>query len=278
LADAKVFLFSVDLEDVRSMIPEGERYADRVPANTERYLDLLARHGARCTFFTVGDVVRRHPELVRCIAAAGHEVACHGADHVQLDRQDAGSFRRDLERTLEDLARAGVHSVRGYRAPTFSLTARTRWAYEVLAELGFAYSSSVLPARNPLYGWPGFGSACRRTEAGIWEIPMSLLPGLAIPFAGGVYFRVLPFPLIRALFARRFARGEPVVGYFHPYDVDTEQEHFMHPALGGNRLYNRLMYVNRGRVLARLERLLEPGVRVLPYAEYVGTQLEARVP
>ena len=104
MADAPPFLFSIDLEDVRSMIPEGHRYADRVPLLVGRYLELLERHDLRCTFFTVGDVARRHPALVRDLATAGHEIACHGSDHVPLDRMGRAGFREDLARNLEDLA------------------------------------------------------------------------------------------------------------------------------------------------------------------------------
>ena len=266
------FLFSVDLEDVRTMIPDGTRYAERVPGQVARYAELLARHGARCTFFTVGDVARRYPSLVRDLAAAGHEIACHGSDHVPLDRLDRAAFRADLERNLEDLAAAGAGPVTGFRAPVHSLTPRTAWAWEVLAEVGLRYSSSVLPARHPLHGWPGFARGATRTDAGVWELPLTLagLPGLDVPFAGGVYLRVLPFALVRACFARELARGRPVVGYAHPFDIDTGQERFVHPELRGRRLYHRLMYWNRRGMLGRIERLIARGARVLRYGEHVA--------
>jgi polysaccharide deacetylase family protein (PEP-CTERM system associated) len=271
-----IFLFSIDLEDVRSMIPDGQRYRERVPANTERILAFLEAHGARCTFFTVGDVARRYPDLLRRIAAAGHEIACHGSDHVPLDRLGQQGFRDDLRRALDDLARAGVSEVRGFRAPVGSLTSATPWAWEALAERGFSYSSSVIPARSPLYGWPGFGADCRRTAAGIWELPFSVggAPGLRVPFLGGVYFRALPFALVRAGFRRTLRRGRPAIGYLHPYDVDEQQERFMHPELDDSRIYNRLMYWNRSQVLWRLERLLREGARVVPYRRFVAEVLE----
>jgi len=266
------FLFSVDLEDVRTMIPDGARYTERVPAQVARYAELLARHDARCTFFTVGDVARRYPSLVRDLAAAGHEIACHGSDHVPLDRLDRATFRADLERNLADLAAAGAGRVTGFRAPVHSLVPRTAWAWEVLAELGLRYSSSVLPARHPLYGWPGFARTATRTEAGVWELPLTLagLPGLDVPFAGGVYLRVLPFALVRACFDRERGQGRAVVGYAHPFDIDTGQERFVHPELGGRRLYHRLMYWNRGGMLGRIERLIERGAGVVRYGDYVA--------
>lgn len=274
-ADAP-FLVSVDLEDVRSMIPDGMRFAERVPANTQQYLDFLARFGLRCTFFTVGDVARRYPELVRRIAAAGHEIACHGSEHTPLDRLDAARFRDDLLRAREALARAGASDVRGFRAPVMSLTREVAWAHDVLAEQGFAYSSSVIPVRTPLYGWPGHPRGVTRTRSGIWELPLSVggRAPLALPFLSGVYFRVLPFALIRQLFRRERRAGRPAVGYLHPYDVDLEQERFMHPELGDSRILNALMYWNRRGVLPRLERLLREGASVMPYRELVA-RLEA---
>lgn len=274
-ATGRAFLFSVDLEDVRSMIPGGERHAPRVEANVERYLEVLARHDARCTFFTVGDVARRHPDLVRALVAAGHEIACHGADHVPLGRLGPGAFRDDLRRALDDLARAGADRVCGFRAPVMSLVRATAWAHEILADLGFAYSSSVVPAGSALYGWPEHPSTCVRTPSGVWEIPVSVFGGRrGVPFLSGVYFRLLPFAIVRARFERTLRRGGPAVGYLHPYDVDTEQERFMHPELGGSRLLNQLMYVGRGGVCARLDRLFARAT-VLPYRDFVARRLTA---
>jgi polysaccharide deacetylase family protein (PEP-CTERM system associated) len=271
----RAFLFSIDLEDVRSMIPDGDRYAERVPANAERILALLERHGARCTFFTVGDVARRYPELLARIVAAGHEIACHGSDHVPLDRLGPQGFRDDLRRALDDLARAGAGAVRGFRAPVMSLTARTPWAHEVLAELGFHYSSSIVPAGSALYAWPDFPDRCVRTAPGVWEIPVSVLGGRrGVPFLSGVYFRLLPFAVVQAAFRRTLRAGRPAAGYLHPYDVDTEQERFMHPELGDSHVLNRLMYWGRGHVCDRLERLFREAAPVMPYAEYVDRVLE----
>jgi peptidoglycan/xylan/chitin deacetylase (PgdA/CDA1 family) len=181
-------LLSVDLEDVRDWVRDGHRYREAVPVNTRRYLEAFDRWQVRATFFIVGRVARRYPELVAEIAAAGHELACHGDMHLQLDKLSPESFRSDLLANLDSLAHAGGDSIRGFRAPTFSLVPRTSWAHGVLAELGFTYSSSVLPARNPLYGWPEFGEGVRRPVDGLWELPITLhhLPGLHVPMAGGV--------------------------------------------------------------------------------------------
>lgn len=273
-----LFLLGFDLEDVRSMIPDGSGYREAVPRTTALFLELLARHRMRVTFFVVGDVARRYPSLIREIADAGHEIACHGSDHVPLDRHDRESFRADLERNRDDLVGAGAPVPVGFRAPIFSLTASAEWAYDVLAERSFLYSSSVLPRSHPLYGWQRFGERPVRTDGGVWEIPISTdgVGRLGLPFAGGVYFRVLPLAVVRRFFATRRSAGDAVVGYLHPYDLDVEQERFLHPGLGERRWMNALMYVNRRRVLPRLTRLLAEGWRLGCYRDYVKDRLESR--
>jgi len=252
------------------MIPGGERYAERLPANIERYLRLLERHEVRCTFFTVGNVARAYPDLVRRLVDGGHEIACHGSEHTTLDKHDAASFRRDVERCLEDFHRAGARRVSGFRAPCGSLVPSTAWAWQVVADMGFTYSSSIVPVKHPLFGWPDFPVPPTRVEAGIWEIPVTVGGPFKLPFAAGTYFRMLPFSLVRHLMRRRMDAGEPLVGYFHPYDIDTEQERFVHPLLDDKPLMNALMYVGRGRLLAQLERLFaEEDFEVVRYADYV---------
>jgi polysaccharide deacetylase family protein (PEP-CTERM system associated) len=268
---ARTYLFSVDLEDARLLVPDGERFRPRVEPMTLRYLDWLDRHGSSATFFVVGEVARRHPDLVREIARRGHEIACHSDRHIPLDRQSPDELRADLSECLEALARCDAGAVVGYRAPTFSLTKTTSWAYDILSALGMRYSSSVLPAAHPLYGWPEFGTATRRLSSGVLEIPMTLgrIGPLRVPVGGGVYFRVLPFSLI----AWAMDRGAPdgvVTGYFHPYDIDEDQERYMHAGLGDNRFYHWLMFLGRGEVLGRLDRLIAKGHRIETYASYAA--------
>jgi len=250
-------LLSVDLEDVRDWVKDGYSYREAVPENIRQYLEQFRRWNVRATFFVVGRVARRYPELIGEIIAAGHELACHGASHLQLDKLSEQDFHDDLQENLAALKDAGAEDIQGFRAPTFSLTKQMSWAYEVLADLGFSYSSSVLPAGNPLYGWPEFGKDVRKVSQGLWELPITLhdLPGLHVPIAGGVYFRVLPFLLTRWAIKRKISRGESVGTYFHPYDIDTRQERFMHPDLGDKKHLNMLMYIGRAQVLKRLESL-----------------------
>jgi polysaccharide deacetylase family protein (PEP-CTERM system associated) len=264
-------LLSIDLEDVRDWVDNGLHYRERVLANTQCYLDYFRDLGVKATFFIVGQVARKYPDLIRQIINEGHEIACHGDTHLQLDKLTAHSFRDDLERNIQSLVAAGGKNIIGFRAPTFSLVSRTAWAYDVLSELGIRYSSSVLPARNPLYGWPEFGTEAKMVNTTIWEIPITLhdLPGLKVPIVGGVYFRVIPFFLTR-LSVWLAVRKKRVVGtYLHPYDIDTLQERFMHPDLGGKRYLNTLMYINRGKVLKRLG-VLHRLYGFCTYQEYIS--------
>lgn len=272
-------LLSVDLEDVRDWVRDGAGYREAVPENTRNYLQQFKKWGAKATFFVVGEVARRYPQLIGEILAEGHELACHGDIHLQLDKMTPQEFRADMQRNLAALENAGGKGIKGFRAPTFSLTARTSWAHEILADLGFTYSSSVLPAANPLYGWPEFGREARRMAGGIWELPVTLheLPGLSVPLAGGVYFRVLPFFLTRWAIAKSLSKGQPVITYFHPYDIDTKQERFMHPDLGDKHHLNLLMYIGRAKVLKRLD-VLHRSFAFQAYDEYVnGLQADSSV-
>ena len=264
-----IFLFSVDLEDIRFRMKDGMKYRERLPALTHRYLEFLDKHHARCTFFTVGDVAEKYPTLVREIYQRGHEVACHSASHIPLGEMNKEQFKDDLKKNMEALGNAGVKEIYGYRAPVFSLTKKTKWAYEVLAELGFQYSSSVLPAKNPFYGWEDFGTASKKINTLI-EIPMTLLSfaGKQIPFGGGIYFRILPYSMIKKSFDKTFANKKPVLGYFHPYDIDTGQERFMHPGINGNRFYNFLIYYNRKNVFTRLERIMK-NCTIVRYCDHI---------
>ena len=254
------------------MVPNGMNYREAVPDMTRRYLEFLDTHDSRTTFFVMGKVALKYPDLVMEIQDRGHEVACHSHTHVPLEKLGEDGFRKDLEDNLKALAKAGADQPRGYRAPTFSLTNDTQWVYSILREYGILYSSSVLPASNPLYGWPAFGFA-PRVISGVTEIPatVSKFPLLRVPFAGGIYLRVIPSFLTRIWCRQSLKKNEPVVSYLHPYDIDHAQERFMHPGINGNHIYNWLMYVNRKTVLAKLDSILDLGFDILPYYKYVNS-------
>jgi polysaccharide deacetylase family protein (PEP-CTERM system associated) len=268
----KTFLFSVDFEEFYPVERQASFRRTALPELGERWLAFLRRAGMRCTFFVVGEIAERFPEAVRAIAAEGHELGCHTHTHRPLNEHTPASLREDLLRNLDAVRACAKGAVIGFRAPILSLTRETAWAYEVLAELGFQYSSSVLPARNPLHGWAEFGAEPRRVN-GVTEIPVTLarVGPARVPVGAGTYFRCLPMPLIRRAFAGCARRGEAVVCYFHPYDIDTAQERVMSRGVNGSRLMNALLYVNRGRTIERLESLIAGGFKIVTYSDFLAS-------
>ncbi len=250
-AEAAPITFTLDLEDYA---PAGT--PARALAIVPGVLELLAELGARGTFFVVGEFAEGEPALVKTIAAAGHEVALHGYRHVPLPNLSPATFRSETARgrdVLQDLC--GV-AVSGYRAPTFSLVPGSRWAVDELTELGFTYSSSVLPARSPLFGWPGQPRHPYRWPGGLLELPCpvaSFGAHVANPYLGGVYFRVLPWTAVRLGLARSQA-NELLWLYCHPYDFDPEEPFVPRGDVG--RFGNRLLWLNRAGMAARVARVL----------------------
>ena len=236
---------------------DWERIPGRVTANVRRLLALLAAHSTRATFFVLGWVADRHPELVREIVAAGHEVGSHGYAHRLLHRQSPDEFAADLARSLAVLRRVlgDAGAPLGYRAPGFSLTARTLWALDILRAQGIRYDSSLQPVltrrRNGAYGASRFAT---RLDAGLWEFPVSTvrLAGYNCPVAGGAYFRLLPLWVTRRAIDRINAEGRPAVVYLHPWELDPAEPDVPQAALHA-RLRHRL---NLGKTEGRLRRLL----------------------
>jgi len=257
---------TVDVEDyfqVSAFEPvvrfaDWERYESRVDANTRRVLDLLDDYQTKGTFFVLGWVAERHPELVRQIHQRGHEVASHGYAHQRVYTQSPEQFReqtRRCKKLLEDLIGAPIQ---GYRAASYSITAQSLWALEILAEEGFLYDSSIFPIRHDLYGIPGqerFFHRCNGNgRAAIAEVPPSTirLAGINFPVAGGGYLRIFPYTVNHL--AIRYLNGnehQPAVVYFHPWEVDPDQ-----PRLPACRLSRFRHYTNLGRMEARLRKLL----------------------
>lgn len=251
---------------------DGSQYAERVPQITHKILDWLDRKHVKITFFTVGDIAENYPELIQEIKHRGHEIACHSYRHITLDKQSPEVFQKDLESNIKALIDAGAEAPTGYRAPVFSLTEDRAWVYSILKQSGITYSSSVLPAQNPLFGWLGFGENAKDIE-GVLEIPMSVgtFLGKTVPFGGGVYFRVLPFGWIKRQFRMFETKGAPINSYMHPYDFDTEQEHFMHPGINNSKFYNHLMYRGRKKTFSRLD-VFAKEYTIIPFQQYVTAQ------
>lgn len=198
----------------------------RVADNTARVLDLFAETGTKATFFTLGWVAARQPALMRRIVAQGHEVASHGWDHQRVFTMTAEAFRADLARARAALEDASGRRVTGYRAPSFSIDQRTPWAHRVLAEEGYAYSSSVAPLKHDHYGWrdsPRYAWK-PRDDAALIELPVTVaqFAGRRVATGGG-FFRLLPAALTD--FALRQVNGaaQPGIFYFHPWEVDPGQ-------------------------------------------------------
>ncbi len=264
-------LFSVDLEEFYPAAGGEAPGCTPLATLVDRYLALLAAHAARSTFFVVGEVARKFPSVIARLAAAGHEIACHGDRHRTLDDFDASSFVADLRANRAAVEAAGAPPPRGFRAPLFSLTARTAWAYRILRDEGFTYSSSVLPAPSPLFGWPEFGESPRAVE-GVIEIPISLArcAGRALPLFGGTYFRVAPFSFVRPRL-RRALQAAPVRAYFHPYDIDAAQPWCLHAGVNGRRALNVLLFLRRRSLPSRIAAMLQLAAPTSTYAQFAAT-------
>ncbi len=229
----------------------------RVEDNTLRILDLFARHQVRGTFFTLGWVAERYPELVKRIVSEGHEVASHGWDHVRVNTQTSAQFRMDIDRTRKLLQDISGQPILGYRAASYSIGAGESWAWEQLAEAGHRYSSSIYPVRHDHYGIP---DAPRfryepKPGAGLVEFPLTTvkLRERNLPCAGGGYFRLLPYLYFRWAIGRvNRTEGQPTIFYFHPWEVDPDQ-----PRQTGISAKTRFRhYVNLNRMAPRLQTML----------------------
>ena len=255
---------TVDVEDyfqVSAFEPlidpeQWESQPRRVDYNTHRVLDLFGTFGVKATFFTLGWVAQRHPDLVRRIVAEGHELASHGMRHVRVHNQTPAEFRDDVTRTKALLEDIGAVAVGGYRAASYSIDARNLWALDVLAECGYLYSSSIYPVRHDLYGMPDAPRFPYQPKPGFTEVPITTLrlAGRNFPCGGGGYFRLLPYAASRWA-VRRVNRidAQPGIFYFHPWELDPEQ-----PRPSGLTVKTRFRhYLNLRRMESRLRRLLQ---------------------
>ena len=167
----KRFLFSVDLEEFYTTDGYSDTSSTPIDSLVDLYLEFLERVGGQCTFFVVGEVARKFPELLLKIDGAGHELACHGDKHTPIDQLTPKSFYQDLLSNQNAVSDVIQKRPIGFRAPLMSVTKETDWVYEVLNSLEFAYSSSVIPTSTPLYGWPGFGKSAQRV-GGVLELSL----------------------------------------------------------------------------------------------------------
>lgn len=250
---------TLDLEDHRPRSDLPVRY----PAIMDKILDFFALHNVKATVFTVGTLAQESPALIRRVHEAGHEIAHHSYDHTVLTQQTPNVFRHHTRRSKDILENIIGEKVAGYRAPVFSLTARTIWAVDILKELGFEYSSSVLPAANPLHGMPHAPQTPFRWANGLLEIPAPIgkIGPMTMPYLGGFYMRYIPFPLIN-----RCVRQAPTASllwtYCHPYDFDAQEKNWR--IKGASVPVSLLLWFNRKNTFSKMARILSSTERTLP--------------
>jgi polysaccharide deacetylase family protein (PEP-CTERM system associated) len=254
---------SIDVEDyfqVSAFAPHIPRASwdaipCRVESNVERILALLAVHDARATFFTLGWIAERFPQMVRRIVDSGHELASHGYEHVRASAQGYGEFLADIrlaKAVLEDISGCVV---RGYRAPSFSIGPANAWAFDCIAEAGYRYSSSIYPIRHDHYGVPDAPRFAHEVRPGLLELPVATVRVLNanLPAGGGGYFRLLPYRISRWLIRRINAVDrQSAMFYFHPWELDPDQPRVK--AAGRKARFRH--YLNLKRMDPRLRRLL----------------------
>ena len=257
---------TVDVEDYYQVsafesvvrFEDWDQYESRVERNTERVLDLLDEYNTKGTFFVLGWVAERHPGLLRLIHQRGHEVGSHGYAHKRVYTQSQDQFREETRRCKKLIEDIIGEPIIGYRAASYSITAQSLWALEILAEEGFCYDSSIFPIRHDRYGIPGherfFHNLNGNGRPAIAEVPLSTvqLAGINVPVAGGGYLRLFPYA-VNHLAIRRLNHGEsqPAVVYFHPWELDPEQPRM--PAAWLSRFRH---YTNLRRMETRLRKLL----------------------
>jgi polysaccharide deacetylase family protein (PEP-CTERM system associated) len=263
--------FTVDVEDgisiaMRDAFGVTSPQTDRVVRLTSKILALLADNETKATFFVLGQVADKFPELIKQIASEGHELGVHGYNHLQFFRMTPDQAYQELDSAKKLIEDISATEVLGHRAPAFSITPETQWALDVVARVGFVYDSSIMPAKVIRYGWPGFPKDIHEisTEAGnqLIEVPLSTLSvlGKKIPVCGGGYLRLFPYSFTKKAF-EKVAAQRPVIIYLHPYELDTLQypdyyfEQLEKSSLS-KRMKMKSMWINRKSVYGKLEKIL----------------------
>ena len=262
-ADALLNAMSVDIEDwfqvgaFETVIDRSDwdQLEQRVERNSDAVLALFDEAGIKATFFVLGWVAERYPALMQRIAAAGHEIASHGYDHARVFMLSPDQFRDDLERSRKLLEDSSGLKVIGYRAPSFSIDQRTPWAHEILAEQGYAYSSSVAPINHDHYGWAGSPRFAWKPVEGsdLIELPVTTVKLGSRTFAagGGGFFRLLPYGLYKWSIRKMHREdGRGAIFYFHPWEIDPDQ-----PRVTNAPVRSKLRhYTNLGHMRTKLLR------------------------
>lgn len=262
--DAIVNALTIDVEDyfqvsafsARIERSTWETLPSRVEANIERILSMLSDAKIQATFFTLGWIADRYPEMIRRIVDEGHELASHGYDHRRANEQGYGAFLADIRLAKAVLEDVTGDRVKGYRAPSFSIGPKNTWAFDCIADAGYRYSSSIYPIRHDHYGIPNAARFAYAVRPGLLEIPVTTVRMLGSnwPAGGGGYFRLLPYRLSRWSIRRVNAVDrQPAMFYFHPWELDPEQPRI--DGLGARTRFRH--YLNLERMAPRLRRLLD---------------------
>jgi polysaccharide deacetylase family protein (PEP-CTERM system associated) len=257
-------IFTVDVEEYFQVsafdasVSRGDWLAlpSRIAGNVDILLDVLGRHDTSATFFTLGWIADKHPDVIRKIADAGHEIASHGWWHRRVTTLTPGEFRSEVRSSKAALEDVIGQPVLGFRAPNFSIVPGSEWAFDVLLEEGYRYDSSLFPVRRPGYGYPRAPSDphfIRRTAGDLLEIPLATVAwrGVRLPAAGGGYLRHLPYAFTRKAFEQYGIRGASGTFYIHTWEFDQDQ-----PRMAVSWLTKLRHYRGLGVTFSRLERLL----------------------
>lgn len=231
------------------------KYPVRAENNTDKLLDMFSKYETKATFFVLGWIAEARPQIIKKIVEQGHELASHGYAHQRANTQTPESFREDVYRSKAFLEDTTGIQIKGYRAPSFSIDPSNEWAFEILSELGFTFSSSTYPIKHDLYGAPNWPRYKYRRPEGIIEIPIptNRTVGVNLPIGGGGYFRLYPYLLSKMLISNfKKQTQQPYSFYFHPWEIDHEQ-----PKIDDVPFKSKFRhYLNLHRMEGRLERLL----------------------
>jgi peptidoglycan-N-acetylglucosamine deacetylase len=268
------FLVGIDLEPLPLTDPtDPQSWAD-LQVLTGEVLSCLDRHGWKATFFTVGQVAEKCPELIAEISSQGHEIGCHTHAHHRLGHYTPDQFKDDLDRNLKALRAAGATELHGFRAPFFSLTEKVSWIYEILASFGIKYSSSVSASRNASGGWSGRAPLAAR-RSGVIEMPITALSP-AVPL-GGVYWRCCPEPILLRRLRRIAAGTDCITAFFHAHDFHSPRARYVGlDCFLKNPLMAPIMVMGRRSVEDKLSQVSTIGFRHQTFADYLELSKTSR--
>lgn len=262
---------TIDVEDYWSIFSRDWLHKDTEPTemvvkNTEWFLETLAGHNVKATFFVLGEVAKKFPSLIKKITEDGHEIGAHGFSHKQIFKLSKEQFRQEVAESKKLLEDITGKAIMGYRAPAFSIMPQTKWALEILAQEGFKYDSSIYPISGKRYGWPGFSKDICKLDLPsgrrIVEVPMSTVRifGRDLPAAGGGYIRHFPYAITKWAI-KRIQKTRPTVVYMHPYEFSSDRPRVANSSLFVRKrfrsaMFSTLQYRNRWTMKSKLRKLL----------------------